>query len=181
MEKREKLSNKVIIILFIIFFVWSLLQVLAPSLLPTGSVKDLSGYAGILDNEEVIEDIPVPWNFVYGCGDRMCHQKAERSFFINDNQMPFCVRCTAIWIGIAIGLGFMAFYSIHLNEKFVFVIIIGLIPIGVDGIGQLFGLWESTNIIRLVTGLLIGVICGISIGLIIDEISLFKQFKKNKK
>ena len=123
----------------------------------------------------------LPWNFVYSAGDRLCHQKAERAFFINDNQMPFCSRCTAIWLGLVIGLGFMVFYTIQLNEKFLFAIILSVIPIGVDGVGQLFGFWESTNIIRVITGLLIGVVCGVALGVIVDEIKTIHIFKKIKK
>jgi uncharacterized membrane protein len=180
MEKREKHFNRVIPIFFVIFLIWVLLQFLAPLALPTGSVDELSGYAGVADNTESIDDMPLPWNHVYSCGDRLCHQKTERSFYLNDNQMPFCSRCTAIWIGLVIGLGFMVFYSINLDGKFIFVIIIGLIPIGIDGIGQLLMLWESTNIMRVITGLLIGVVCGISIGIIIDEIKTIRYFKKTK-
>ncbi|PNX51737.1 MAG: hypothetical protein BV456_02085 [Thermoplasmata archaeon M8B2D] len=113
-------------------------------------------------------------------GDRLCHQKAERSFFINGNQMPFCARCTAIWLGIAIGLGFMIFYKIELNEKFVLLIILALVPIGLDGTGQLFGFWESNNIIRLITGLLVGFVCGIAIGIIIDESREIYNSRKRK-
>jgi len=92
--------------------------------------------------------------------------------------MPFCSRCTAIWLGLAIGLGFMVFYKIELNEKFLYLIFIGLIPIGIDGVGQLIGLWESTNVIRVITGLLVGVVCGIAIGVIIDEIKSIAKEKK---
>ena len=74
----------------------------------------------------------------------------------------------------------MVFFIIELNEKFMFLIIIGLLPIGIDGVGQLLGFWESTNIIRLITGLLIGVVCGIAIGLIIDELKTIRSFKKSK-
>jgi len=169
MVKREKLFSKSILVLFIIFLIWVLLQFIAPLALPKGSVSDLSGLTALSDNEEVIDSMPAPWNYVYSAGDKMCHEKAERSFFLNDNQMPFCSRCTAIWLGLAIGIGFMVFYKIELDEKFVFLIIIGLVPIGVDGLGQLFGLWESTNLIRAVTGLLIGIITGVAIGIIIDE------------
>ena len=126
-------------------------------------------------SSQIIDEIPAPWGSIYGCGDRLCHQKAERSFFINENQMPFCVRCTAIWLGLAIGLGFLVFYKIELNAKFIIVILIGLLPIGIDGLGQLFGFWESTNLVRLITGLLIGFVCGVAIGLIIDEVRDFKK------
>jgi uncharacterized membrane protein len=177
MEKRER-SSKWIILFFIPFLLWILLQFVAPLTLPTSSIDDLSGFVGVSDNENMIDDIPSPWNLIYGAGDRLCHQKADRSFFINENQMPFCSRCTAIWSGLAIGLCFMVFYKIELNEKFLFLIIIGIVPIGIDGIGQLLGFWESNNIIRLITGLLAGIVVGLAIALIIDEIRSFEIIKR---
>jgi len=158
-----------------------LLQFLVPIALPEGSINDLSGLVAVSDNEKIISDMDFPWSFVYSAGDRLCHQKADRSFFINDNQMPFCARCTAIWLGFTIGLGFMVFYVIELNGKFLFALLISLVPIGVDGVGQLFGFWESTNIIRVITGLLIGVVCGVALGIIIDEIRTIRPFIKIKK
>jgi len=166
--------SRVIIIFFLVFFIWILLQFLAPIALPKNSIKDLSGLTGVSDNEEIIEKMPFPWSSVYNCGDRLCHQKAERSFFINGNQMPFCARCTAIWLGIAIGLGFMIFYRVELNGKFMLFLFLGLVLVGIDGIGQLFGFWESNNVIRVITGSLIGIISGFAIGVIIDEIK--KQY-----
>jgi uncharacterized membrane protein len=175
MERREKSSRLIILIFFIPFLVWVLLQFLAPFAIPHNSIDDLSGITGVSDNEKIIDEIPAPWGSIYGCGDRLCHQKAERSFFINENQMPFCVRCTAIWLGLAIGLGFLVFYKIELDEKFLYLLAIGLIPIGVDGIGQLLGFWESDNSVRIITGLLVGFVCGVAIGVIIDEIRELKK------
>lgn len=177
MERREG-SSRWIILFFIFFLIWILLQFIAPLALQPASVNNLSGNIGVADNEKMLEAIPPPWNSIYACGDRLCHQKAERSFFINQNQMPFCSRCTAIWLGLAVGLGFMVFYKIELNERFLFLILIGIVPIGIDGVGQLLQLWESTNIIRLITGLFAGIVTGISIALIIDEIIGLKPFKK---
>ncbi|UCF11901.1 MAG: DUF2085 domain-containing protein [Thermoplasmatales archaeon] len=180
MERRAKYS-KIIIILFLIFFIWVLLQFLAPIFLPENSVEDLSGLVVLSDNENTINNMSFPWNSIYSAGDRLCHQKAERSFFVNGNQMPFCSRCISIWLGLALGLGFMVFYRVKLNERFVVAILLGLVPIGIDGIGQLLGFWESTNVIRVITGLLIGVLCGIAIGVIIDEIKTFHFFKNYTK
>jgi len=176
MERRGK-NSRTLLVFFALFLIWSMLQFLAPLSLPSGSVEDLSGHTGILDNKASIDKMSFPWNLVYSGGDRLCHQKAERSFFINDNQMPFCSRCTAIWLGMAIGLGIMTLYKIQLDEKFLIAIILGMVPIGVDGVGQLFGFWESTNVIRVMTGLLIGIICGIAIGMIIDEVREFRTKK----
>jgi uncharacterized membrane protein len=182
MEKREKSSKSTIIIfiLFLVFFIWALLQFIAPLALPVGSVNKLDGMVGIGDNSEKIDNMSAPWNSIYGCGDALCHQKADRSFFVNENQMPFCSRCTAIWFGLAVGIGFMLFYKIELNEKFIFLIVLGLVPIGIDGLFQLFGFWESNNVIRVLTGLLIGVICGIAIGIIVDEVNEIIILKKTK-
>jgi len=168
------------LVFFIPLIIWSIIQFIAPLALPANSVDDLSGVTGISDNKEIIDSMPAPWNTVYSIGDSLCHEKAERSFFINGNQMPFCSRCTAIWLGLAIGLGFMVFYKIKLDEKFVFVLIAGIVPIGIDGVGQLFGLWESTNLIRVITGIIVGIVCGVAIGVIIDEIKEMIYSKKTQ-
>lgn len=182
MEKRGKSSSKsILFIVFLVFSIWVLLQFLTPLMLPKNSVKDLSGSVGVSDNENVIKKIGLPWDFVYHCGDILCHQKSERSFFINGNQMPFCARCTAIWLGLAIGVGFMLFYKIEFNEKFFVFMILAIIPMGVDGVGQLFGLWVSTNIVRLLTGLSAGIVCGIVIGQVLDEVAIFFSEKLNSK
>ena len=181
MEKRGKSSKIIIFIFFIPFFVFSLLQFLAPISLPHRSVNNLNGITAIADNENIINEMPAPWGFIYSAGDRLCHQKSERSFFLNDNQMPFCARCTAIFLGMTIGIGFLIFLKIQLDLKFLVLILMGFVPIGIDGVGQFLGFWESNNIIRVITGLLIGIVTGIVIGIIIDEISeMFINRKKRK-
>lgn len=176
MEKRVK-TSKVTSLFFIVFFIFTLIQFISPILLDTNHTGDLSGLTAVSDNEELIETLPFPINAVYSFGDRLCHQKSERSFIFNQNQMPFCSRCTAIWLGMTIGLAFMIFYHILLNDKILILIILSLVPIGIDGVGQLVGFWESTNITRVITGLLVGIACGIAIGIIVDE---FMAFLKRK-
>jgi len=180
MQKGENTSKIIIIVFFIIFLLWSLLQFISPAALTEGSITDLSGMTGVSDNKKIIDKLSFPWGVVYSCGDRLCHQKVERSFFINGNQMPFCSRCTAIWFGIAIGLGFMIFYKIKLTSNFLFLIFLGFVPIFIDGFGQLFGFWDSSNIIRVLTGLLVGFVSGIAIGIIIDETLDIYNDRKNK-
>ena len=180
MERRKQRLKSLVFIFFLFFFIWILLQFFAPFALPSGCVSDLSGSVGLSDNENVIQNMSFPWNTVYASGDRLCHQRADRSLSLNGNEMPFCSRCTAIWFGLAIGLGFMVLYQVVLNEKFLIALIVALIPIGIDGTGQLFGLWESTNLIRILTGLPIGIICGIAIGIILDELRTMSIFSNLK-
>lgn len=170
MKRRVHPFRSLFFVFFIFYMIWVILLFLAPLVLPSGSVSDLSGVVGISDNDAVIGEMSFPWNVVYSIGDRLCHQKSERSLFLNGNEMPFCTRCMAIWSGLALGLGFMVLYSIELNEKFFIAILLSIIPLGVDGVGQLLGLWNSTNLIRFLTGVIAGGVSGMAIGLIIDEI-----------
>ena len=105
---------------------------LAPFLLPTGTIPDLGARANALDYatedgqfsngntpdslRHVHEDgtihlhEPFAWTeldpytgFIYMFGDINCHNKHERSWSINDNQMPVCTRDVGIFFGLAIG------------------------------------------------------------------------------
>ena len=178
MEKRER-PSKLILTFFLLFLTWNFLIFASPFFLPSGFVQDISGLSMVNDNSFLNSDMDLPWSGVYSVGDRLCHQKGSRSFFLNGNQMPFCARCVSIWMGLLIGVGFMFFYRIVLDEKFVFILFAGFLPMVFDGFGQLFGFWESTNMIRVFTGLLVGILCGISIGVIVDEVSSF--FVKSEK
>lgn len=40
---------------------------------------------------------------MYVAGDRVCHQRPERSFHIAGTQMPVCARCTGLYLSAAIG------------------------------------------------------------------------------
>ena len=176
MARRKQRLKNIVFVFFLLFFIWIFLQFLAPFALPSASVTKLSGFVGFSDNENAIQNMSFPWNVVYSSGDRLCHQRADRSLFLNGNEMPYCSRCTAIWLGLAIGLGFMVLFTLELNEKFLIAVALGLTPIGIDGIGQLLGFWESTNLIRILSGLPAGMICGIAIGIILDELRTIRIF-----
>jgi uncharacterized membrane protein len=49
--------------------------------------------------------LPVPVaSMLYVFGGRICHQIAERSFFLDGAQLPICARCLGIHAGAAVGL-----------------------------------------------------------------------------
>lgn len=82
----------------------------------------------------------------------MCHKLPERSFFYKGKQFPICARCTGILIGYVIAIIGIFF----INIPFLLCLTL-LLPIGIDGIGQYLGKWTSTNIRRLITGILAGI------------------------
>tara|TARA_Y100001970_G_scaffold292678_1_gene435132 strand:- start:61508 stop:62287 length:780 start_codon:yes stop_codon:yes gene_type:complete len=122
---------------------------------------------------------------IYAIGDLNCHQKWERSWEVNGNQMAVCTRDVGILFGFTIfcllwrfrGLNRWTvrdtFLSIlpdnkiekyYYNDKRMLVMItiltIGLLPMAVDGFTQLGTSYESTNQVRIITGTLAGFVVG---------------------
>ena len=102
---------------------------LVPFMMPEDSVPELSGRANTFDyyNEDswgnqnhreggrighnqsahggtfAWSELNPYYAFVYAFGDLNCHQKFERSWTINGNQMPVCARDVGIFLGLALG------------------------------------------------------------------------------
>ena len=139
---------------FIATLIWLLLVLTAPLMVPEGTLTDLSGRVGYVDNEDQFEDLGALPHAIYRIGDVECHQLANRSYFINGNQMPFCARDLGIFVGLAAGFGLVSFYPFRPNP---FYLLLGLVPMGIDGGLQLVTEYESTNPLRLATGFIAGV------------------------
>ena len=87
----------------------------------------------------------------------LCHGIPQRCLELWHVPMPICARCTAIYAGLMAGiLLFMILPRIqaHLARK---ILAIAAVPMFIDGLTQLTGLRESTNLLRIETGLLAGV------------------------
>lgn len=177
---------------------------LVPYMLPESSVPNLSGRANAIDYSttaswgnqvhagEMGHDQPTEglfaWSeldafsaFIYAFGDLNCHQKSERSWQINGNQMPVCTRDIGIFFGLALG-GFVfsrrglnrwtvrdsmlsilpdsrleVVYRKNLRTKAVLLMAaITVIPLAIDGFTQMLTSYESTNNVRIITGLPFG-------------------------
>lgn len=81
----------------------------------------------------------------------LCHCRDDRSFHTNGLRHPVCARCEGITIGFLVGLVSAAI--IRLPVKILFLL---LLPLVLDGTIQKVTSYESTNIRRLITGLLYG-------------------------
>jgi len=148
------MTSKVILTLFFASLLWFLLVLTAPLMIPADTLQDLSGVVGGHENEDQFSDLsPVP-HAVYWLGDAQCHQIVNRSFFLNGNQMPFCARDVGLFAGFPIGLAVLSFRRLIVNPV---LVLIGLVPIGIDGGLQLVTSYESNNALRLVTGIIAGI------------------------
>lgn len=85
-----------------------------------------------------------------------CHQLPYRSFFIFGKQMAYCQRDTFLYGSIFVaGLAFSLVRK-RLTPPRLRIYFAILLPMVIDGTGQLFGLWESTWWSRVLTGTLAG-------------------------
>ena len=150
----------------VILWGWTLLILSGPFMVPEGYAEDLSGAVGGYDNRDVIERMNPVAKVVYYLGDVNCHQKLERSYSYNQNQMPFCTRDVGIFAGLMIGFTYALGRRIELTLP---LILLSLVPIGIDGTVQLLTDYESTNTKRVITGLIAGCATGIALKIIADS------------
>ena len=188
-----------------------LLCFLVPMAMPEGSVPQLSGRANAIDyatfdswgNTNVGEHADMghdqsehggffAWSelnpifaFTYAFGDLNCHQKHERSWEINGNQMPVCARDIGIFLGFALGAALFGWRGLNrwtIRDTFLSVfpddflqttyandnrtrdmailLTLGIVPMAIDGFTQLLTDYESVNPLRLVTGMAAGMVIG---------------------
>lgn len=84
-----------------------------------------------------------------------CHQKKSHSFVWHGKQFPICARCTGVLLGYIVG--FASYYYFTLSFKFVVLFAMILL---FDWTLQFLKILHSTNLRRLITGLL----CGLGFG-----------------
>lgn len=148
-----KVTSAMVLLMFALTAAWAALVFISPLLVPAGTLTDLSGRVGFHDNDVLFDELsPIP-HAVYWVGDGECHQMANRSFFINGNQMPFCARDVGLFVGLAVASGVATFVRYKIHPA---LVLAGLVPIGLDGGIQLFTEYESNNVLRVATGLVAG-------------------------
>jgi len=80
------------------------LDIAAPLLRPFGTVLGLDGSAGIIDHPDLWTDMDPLSKTAYWLGDLLCHQDEDRTFILNGNEMPLCIRDISLIAGFAIGM-----------------------------------------------------------------------------
>ena len=124
--------------------------------------------------------------FIYAFGDINCHQKHERSWQVNDNQLPVCTRDVGIFFGLFMGsaiftrrgwnrwtvrdtcLSLLPERMLHTvyakNQRTLLWLACGMLlclPLIADGFLQLSTAYESTNLKRVLTGIPFGLGLGV--------------------
>lgn len=147
-------------------YAFTLIVILSPFLYHAGAMVHLDGSPGFIDNG---------WGVCtaqYLLGDIFCHQEMSRSFVVNGNQMPFCIRDVGIFAGICIGSTVLSSVRRTLNGH-------RMVPFGIALIAVMVLEWAygsacgDTAPLRFVSGILAGI--GISVTIVCYIDSMYKN------
>ncbi|MFQ6061302.1 MAG: DUF2085 domain-containing protein [Thermoplasmata archaeon] len=201
--KHRILESRVLLVLFAFSFFATLSIFLVPFLIPPGTVTNLNGSANSIDYNELWEALPFFPRIVYYAGDAECHQISNRTIYLNGNQMPVCARDTSIFLFLTVGLflgmlsrrnyyisagllsilprKFGMFIERRIGAKwfttiFVFVC---LAPVAIDGGLQLLTEYESTNLLRVITGFPAGLVAGLLLAIMIKSFKATKEYERD--
>ena len=124
----------------------------------TGAIPALILGASAICSWAISSGASMSWRLLFRF---ICHGRIERSLELFGAPMPICARCTGIYAGLLIGLvAYWLFRS--LREKTMRMIAFAAVtPLAIDGLTQLTGLRESTNELRIATGLIAGIAFGL--------------------
>lgn len=154
MDSTKTLIQRYKITMLFFFSIWLAVIILAPFTIPPGTANNLSGNTMQIKNWNSIDKMNPFAASIYLFGGMFCTEISDHSYYLNGNQMPFCARCTGIFIGLIVGM----LIAVIFNPKVsIFLIGLAIVPILIDGGLQLITTYQSTNPLRIATGLLAGV------------------------
>jgi uncharacterized membrane protein len=91
----------------------------------------------------------------------ICHQIPDRSLHIAGHQLGVCTRCSGVYMGLLIGL--LIYPLVRRIDEIEpiprFWLFLSLVPISIDWLLTIFGIWENTHLSRFVTGFILGATC----------------------
>lgn len=98
-------------------------------------------------------------------------------------KLPVCSRDVAIYLAMLLGLIILPFIRKIETEAWPnkWLLVAAAVPTAIDGTTQLFGLRESSNFLRLITGAIIGIVLPFYILPILNSLYSFIREKLGKK
>jgi len=83
----------------------------------------------------------------------LCHQADGRCYHIGHFKMGLCTRCAGVFFGLSLFGWIAVIFRPKREMKFPYFVLT-LLPLAVDGFGNLFELWSTGNNLRMITGLI---------------------------
>ena len=106
--------------------------------------------------------------FIFAIGGVICHQRPERSFFLDGHQLPVCARCTGLYLSGAVGLaGWIGLKIARRWRPIAFdprvavrLIVLAAIPTALSLASGTLGVWDGSNITRALLAIPLGASAG---------------------
>jgi len=193
--------SRALLFLFGLTVFWTGSLFVAPFTVAPGTFAFTEGGANVVDHWNLYQGAAFNWyaKVIYTVGDAQCHQLWYRSLWLNGNQLPIDARMTSLYLFGIFGLfwAMMTTPAVSASqgianafpdrirrwaqkigvEKFaVLVVLLGILPVGLDGFTQLFQAvthYESTNAVRVLTGVPGGLVAGLLLGMMVKAIRQF--------
>ena len=107
-------------------------------------------------------------------GYAVCHRIDIRSFHIGGRQVPLCARCTGMFLGAMLGIGFQAFLGRKRSGvppvSVIIVLVILSLAFIVDGLNSYLSLipgiepvYQPHNVLRIITGTGVGLVISVAL------------------
>ncbi|HUQ89684.1 MAG TPA: DUF2085 domain-containing protein [Vicinamibacterales bacterium] len=106
--------------------------------------------------------------FIFAVGSVICHQRPERSFFVNGHQLPVCARCTGLYLGGALGL--LVWMGVKIARGWrpmnwdprlaARLIAVAAIPTALSVATGTLAVWDGSNVTRAVLAIPLGLSAG---------------------
>jgi uncharacterized membrane protein len=102
---------------------------------------------------------------IYSFFSYICHQIPERSLHLAGFHMAVCSRCFGVYFGLfAATLAYPFLRPIDETEPLPRIwLFLSLVPITIDWLLTIFGIWENTHLSRFLTGMVLGGACAMFI------------------
>lgn len=102
---------------------------------------------------------------------RLCHQLDSHSFHLAGFKFAVCIRCTSIYVSFFFGLLFFPMIKLTkiVNVHSSRVLLLSIMPMGIDVALNTFGTHESTTMTRGSTGLIFGLALAIVLVPVLEE------------
>jgi uncharacterized membrane protein len=121
-------------------------------------------------------------NQFYNILSNICHQYPSRSLWFLNRPMGLCSRCFAIYASFSISLIFLPKPE---KKRSIGLACLLFLPLISDGLLQYYGIRESTNLVRAISGILFGVAASIVyecfVLTVIDKLSTVARREKRIK
>jgi uncharacterized membrane protein len=91
---------------------------------------------------------------VYACFAPVCHQNPARSFLIGGSPLAVCARCFGIYAGFLAGMiayPFLRGFD-SIRPPGAVILIVLTFPLGIDGLANFLGVWNTPDALRFVIG-----------------------------